>query len=331
MDFSAGRPDCPKRMVFGPCGGVRDGGGCEVSDLRCVFLDQPLVEWPGPARAAVPLRDGGPTVLVDLSVTPYDPGSVRRVVGILAPSSDGLLIGEHANSPDFPPTMFARRVLDAGGRPWTTLACRDRNRVVLEQELAGLAAVGVDGVLCVTGDARGPGVRPGATQVFDLDGTRLTALAAGAGLRVAVPESPEAPPAGARPARVAVKERAGADLCVLNHVRSPRRVAEFVAAAREAGATLPFVAAVAVYTDERSARVLQRFPGLFLDDAVVERVLAAPDPRAAGIAAAVTEARALLAIDGVVGVNLSGMGSDKGIEDGALVKAAIADELREAG
>jgi 5,10-methylenetetrahydrofolate reductase len=332
MDHLAGHLGCPKRMIFGPCGGVRDDGGCEVADHRCVFLDQPLVEWPGPetSRPGIPLADCRPAVLADLSVDAYDPASVRRIVGILAPSADGLLIGEHANRPDFPPTMFAAEVLSAGGRPWTTLACRDRNRVVLEQELAGLAAVGVDGVLCVTGDARGPGVRPGVTQVFDLDGTRLAALAAAAGLTVAVPESPEAPPVELRPGRVVVKQRAGAQLCVLNHVRSPRRVAEFVAAALAAGATVPFVAAVAVYTDERSARVLQRFPGLHLDDAAVERVLTAPDPRAAGIAAAVAEARALLAIDGVVGVNLSGLGSDRGTDDGALVKAAIADELREA-
>jgi len=164
-------------MVFGPCGGVRDDGGCEVADHRCVFLDGPLVQWPGPAASRPEVLAAGPLVLTDLSVDAYDPGSVRRVVGILAPSSDGLLIGEHANRPDFPPTMFAAEVRDAGGRPWTTLACRDRNRVVLEQELAGLAAVGVDGVLCVTGDARGPGVRPGVTQVFDLDGPRLAALA----------------------------------------------------------------------------------------------------------------------------------------------------------
>ncbi|MFC7571210.1 hypothetical protein ACFQX8_01275 [Klenkia terrae] len=55
-------------------------------------------------------------------------------------------------------------MLAAGGRPWVTLACRDRNRLVLEQELAGLALVGVDGVLCVTGDGRGPGVRPGSPR-----------------------------------------------------------------------------------------------------------------------------------------------------------------------
>ncbi|MCW2705043.1 MAG: Methylenetetrahydrofolate reductase [Blastococcus sp.] len=325
---------CPKRMVFGPCGGVRDDGRCELDEHPCVFLDEPLVRWPDPpVQPMTPstLLDRAayaPVVLADLSVTPFDPASVRRVVGVLAPVSDGLLVGEHANRPDFPPTMFAAEVIAAGGRVWTTLACRDRNRVVLEQELAGLAAVGVDGVLCVTGDGRGASVRPGVTQVFDLDGIRLAALAAGMGLPVAVPEAPEAPPVDLRPARVAQKQRAGAQVCVLNHASSPARVAAFVAAARAAGATLPFVAGVAVYTDEPSARVLQRFPGLHLDGAVVGQVLSAPDPRAAGIAAAVAEARALLAIPGVVGVNLSGTGSSGGVDDGAQVKAEVATQLR---
>jgi methylenetetrahydrofolate reductase (NADPH) len=334
MDGS-GRPGCPKRMVFGPCGGVRDDGRCEVAEHPCAFLGEPLPRWPGDARmptatgsALMSAAQQRPVVLADLSVAPFDRSSIRRVVAELAPVADGLLAGEHADRPDFPPALLAAEVRAAGGTPWTTLACRDRNRVVLEQELAGLAAVGADGVLCVTGDARGPGVRAGASQVFDLDGTRLAALAADAGLAVAVPESPEAPPTDLRPGRVAGKQRAGAQLCVLNHVSTPERVTRFVAAARAAGATLPFVAGVAVYTDERSARVLQRFPGLRLDAAVVERVLAATDPRAAGIAAAVAEARALLAVPGVVGVNLSGMGSAAGEDDGARVKAAIAAELK---
>jgi 5,10-methylenetetrahydrofolate reductase len=324
-------------MVYGPCGGVRADERCEVAEHRCVFLDEPAPVWDGVPPGPVPPPPGSllerartrPVVLTDLTVAPYDRASLRRVVGVLGPVSDGLLAGEHANRPDLPPTQMAAEVRDAGGRPWTTLACRDRNRVVLEQELAGLAAVGVDAVLCVTGDARGPGVRPGVTQVFDLDGPRLTALATAAGLSAAVPESPSAPPVHLRPARVAEKQRAGAQVCVLNHVRTPAQVAGFVAAARAAGATLPFVAAVAVYTDERSARVLQRFPGLQVDDAAVERVLAAPDPRAAGVAAAAEEARALLAVPGVVGVNLSGLASGGGEDDGARVKAAVAEQVRE--
>ncbi|WP_448625769.1 methylenetetrahydrofolate reductase C-terminal domain-containing protein [Geodermatophilus sp. URMC 64] len=336
MDDAAGRLGCPKRMVFGPCGGVRDDGRCEVAEHACVFVDAPLVTWDDLPEPVPPPRPGGlldrarsgPVVLADLTVAPFDRGSLRRVVEVLSPVADGLLIGEHANRPDFPPTMFAAEALAAGGRLWTTLACRDRNRVVLEQELTGLAALGVDGVLCVTGDARGVSVRPGVSQVFDLDGTRLAALAARAGLSAAVAESPEAPPVDLRPARVVQKQRAGAALCVLNHVGTPARVAAFVAAARAAGATLPFLAGVAVYTDERSARVLQSFPGLHLDGDAVERVLAAPDPREAGIAAAVEEARALLAVPGVVGVNLSGLASAAGEDDGARVKAEVAGRIR---
>ena len=268
------RVGCPKRMVFGPCGGVRDDGRCELAEHPCVFLDAPLVPLAGPPRAAgdrasAAARPGGAR-----------PGRARGPVrhpvrpGLGAPrrrrprarSRTGCSSASTPTGPTSRRRCSPPRCIAAGGRVWTTLACRDRNRVVLEQELAGLAAVGVDGVLCVTGDGRGASVRPGVTQVFDLDGVRLAALAAGMGLPVAVPESPEAPPVGLRPARVAEKQRAGAQLCVLNHVSSPARVAEFVAAARAAGATLPFVAGVAVYTDEPSARVLQRFPGLHLDD-----------------------------------------------------------------
>ncbi len=324
-------------MVFGPCGGVRDDGRCEVAEHDCVFLAPPLPRWTAARLPAPTARPGGllqrarrgPVVLTDLTVTPFDRASVRAVVGALAPVSDALLIGEHQGRPDFPPSLMAEEVLDAGGRPWTTLACRDRNRLVLEQELAGLAAVGVDGVLCVTGDGRQPGARPEVSSVFDLDGTRLTALATAAGLSAAVAESPGAPPHAVRPTRVADKQRAGAQLCVLNHVAGPAELAAFTAAARAAGATLPFVASVAVYTDERSARVLQRFPGLRLDPAVVERVLAAPDTVVAGVQAAVAEARALLAVPGVVGVNLSGLASAHGVETAAAVKAAVATRIRE--
>jgi hypothetical protein len=113
---------------------------------------------------------------------------------------------------------------------------------------------------------------------------------------------------------------------VLNHVATPGHLAAFAAAARAAGCTLPLVPGVAVYTDERSAAVLD-LPGLRLDRSQVAAVLAAPDPVAAGVAAAVREARALLAVDGVVGVNLSGLASDRGELYAAKVKAEVAREV----
>lgn len=319
-------------MHHGPCGGVRADLSCEVRDVPCPFgaLDAP-VPWAGrvAVRRPVPaLVASSPAVLTDLSVPPFDRAALRRAVRTLAGSCDGLLVGEHQHRPDFPPTLMSALIRDAGGAPVITLTCRDRNRVVLDQELAGLAEVGVEAVFCATGDARAPGVRPEVTQVFDLDGTQLAAHAAAAGLTVGVPESPDAPPRRLRPARLAEKQRAGAQFAVLNHAGSPAALGEFAARARAAGSTLPLVAGVAVYTDERSAAVLDAFPGLHLDPARVTAVLGAADPVAAGIAEAVAEARALLAVDGVVGVNLSGLATGRGPDEGAAIKAAIGRELR---
>jgi methylenetetrahydrofolate reductase (NADPH) len=200
--------------------------------------------------------------------------------------------------------------------------------VVLEQELNGLRHLNVDAVLCVTGDARAYDVRPDVTQVFDLDGPRLAALAASVGMTAAVPETPAAPPRDLRPARLAQKQRAGAAVAVLNHA-AVGTVTAFMAGAAQAGVTIPVIAGVAVFTDEPSAAVLSALPGLELDPAAIAAVLAAPDPVEAGIAAAAREAAALLAIPGIVGVNLSGLGSARGYEYAATVKAEAARRIRE--
>jgi 5,10-methylenetetrahydrofolate reductase len=327
---------CPKRMTYGPCGGVRADGGCEMATIPCVFVGAPLATWAEPVPDTPPTTANStllataqerPVVLTDLTVNPFDADSVARITEILAPASDALLVGEHQNRPDFPPALLAGLIRRSGGVPWMTLTCRDRNRLVLEQELAGLLAVSADGVLCVTGDGRAHGTRAGVTQVFDLDGPRLAALASSMGVPVAVAESPQSQPRHLRPQRVALKQQAGADVCFLNHVGSPREVADFVAAAWAAGATVPFVAGVAVYTDERSAAILQAFPGLDLDSTTVVRVLEAANPRIAGIDAAVAEGRALLEVPGVVGVNISGLASSSGLEHAAQIKAEVGREI----
>lgn len=129
-------------------------------------------------------------ILTDFSSEPYSVPAHAAVAAILAPVSDAVLVGEHQDRPDFPPAQLASILQQAGARPWITLSCRDRNRVVLEQELRGLRELGVGAVLCVTGDARAYDVRPDVTQVFDLDGPRLAALAASTGMTAAFRRRP---------------------------------------------------------------------------------------------------------------------------------------------
>jgi 5,10-methylenetetrahydrofolate reductase len=284
------------------------------------------VPWSGPEVAAVAAR--APLILTDFSCAPFDPDDVAATAAILAPACDAVLVGEHQNRPDFPPVLMSRLLLDCGVTPWITLSCRDRNRVVLEQELRGLKHTGAHTVFCVTGDGRGYDVRPDVTQTFDLDGPRLVALAASLGMVAAVPETPTAPPVDARPGRLLQKQRAGASLAVLNHVTAPADVARFVAAARSDGLTIPVIAAVAVFTDVVSAAVLQGLPGLELDQRVVDGVVTASDPVEAGIEAAVNEARELLSIDGVDGVNISGLASGTGTRVGARIKAEVGVRVR---
>ncbi len=230
---------------------------------------------------------------------------VRPYVGAV----DALLLGEHQDRSDLPSLLSVGVVADEGLKPWVTISCRDRNRAVIEADLHGYAELEVFAVHCVTGDARAPYLRPDITQVFDLDSVRLTDLVARRGLSPSVAETPLAPPVAARPARTATKCVAGAQYCFVNHSGGPEPVRRFVAAALAAGAHVGFIPCVAVITDPDVAHMLAALPGVVIDPEQVRAITVAPDPVEAGIAAAVASAQAMLAIPGVVGVNLSGPGT----------------------
>ncbi len=323
---------CPKEMTYGPCGGVAPDGGCETGAGRCAFLGVPLPRWSGqaapePADAFAGMRR--PLVIADLPARALDLASLRECAAAVSGAVDAVLLGDHGGERvQFPPALRAHWVQAQGVRVWAGLNCRDRNRVALEGELAGLAEVGVAGVHCVTGDHPALGHRADAKPVFDLDSTRLAALASAAGLPVSVAENPGAPPVDGRAARLAEKVRAGATACFVNHTTGPAAVGAFTAAALAAGATVPFVACVPIVLDEATAGVLRSFTGLALPPGYVEGILGARDPLRAGVAAAVALSQALLEVPGVRGVNLSGGGGPGSALPPPVVAGALAAVAR---
>jgi methylenetetrahydrofolate reductase (NADPH) len=323
-------------MVFGPCGGVRPGGECEVGGIPCPFVDRPPVRVDGAAMARTgPGGQGGPG---DVTGAPLVIVDARPLEATLEAATqlghehrdwcDAVLLGEHHDRVDLPGSVIAYAARQAGARPWVTLACRDRNAVALESELAACRALEIDVVHCVTGDLRAPHVRPGTTPVFDLDGPRLARMAAGMGLTVSVAESPLAEPTAVRPLRAADKSKAGASWCFVNVGIGAEALDTFIRAARAAGSTMRFIACVAAFTDEEGATRLARLPGVGLDRDEVRRVLDAPRPVEAGIDRTVAEARALLQVDGVDGIDLSGPAATTSAADRVAVMRAIAERLR---
>ncbi len=67
----------------------------------------------------------------------------------------------------------SRILLDKGVEPILQMSCRDRNRIGLQSDVLGAAALGIKNILCITGDHQLMGNHPQARGVFDIDSFQL--------------------------------------------------------------------------------------------------------------------------------------------------------------
>ena len=140
---------------------------------------------------------------------------------------------------------------NAGLNPIYQATCRDRNRLALQSDLLGAAAMGIDNILCLTGDHTKMGDHPGAKPVFDLDSVSLLYAASQleqgrdlAGLEL-VGEPPKfakgavvSPISDSVDAQLAKMERkvmAGADYFQTQAVFEPEKFIKFMERAKEFG------------------------------------------------------------------------------------------------
>ena len=140
---------------------------------------------------------------------------------------------------------------NAGLTPIYQATCRDRNRIALQSDLLGAAAMGIDNILCLTGDHTRMGDHPGAKPVFDLDSVSLlyTASQLEKGYDLSGNELVGEPPKFAKgavvspisdsvDAQLAKMERkvmAGADYFQTQAVFEPEKFIKFMEAAKQFG------------------------------------------------------------------------------------------------
>jgi len=96
-------------------------------------------------------------------------------IAVLADTVDVVgLTDNHAGQPRMSPLAAVALAREQGVGTIVHVSCRDRNRLALQSQVVGAAALGAEGVLCMQGDPVA-----GVDHVADMTATELIARAPG--------------------------------------------------------------------------------------------------------------------------------------------------------
>jgi 5,10-methylenetetrahydrofolate reductase len=180
------------------------------------------------------------------------------------------------------------------------MTCRDRNRVVMQGDLLGAAILGIQNVLCLTGDPPGTGDHPEAKAVNDVDVVSLVSLAkrlttgndmAGNKLQgapslcIGAVANPGAKAQEAELDKLRKKVAAGAQFIQTQAVYESSQYAHFTR--QVPGLDAAMIAGIIFLKSAKQARYMnERIPGIHVPDALIAEIDAASDKEAASVAIA---------------------------------------------
>jgi methylenetetrahydrofolate reductase (NADPH) len=240
----------------------------------------------------------------------------------------------------------AALLLQDGIEPILQLACRDRNRIALQSDLLGAAALGIENLLLLRGDDPGAGDQPDAKPVFDIDSIALTEVArrmrderqlmsgqkvsGTARFLIGTADSPLDPPAGWKPTRLKAKIEAGAQFAQTQFCMDAKVAAAYARCLADNGlGDFPLLVGIAPLRSARSAQwIREKLPGSIIADAVVERLEHAADPATEGRKACLELVEELCTVPGVAGVHIMAPGSSAGLAEVVAEAASIARRRR---
>ena len=224
-----------------------------------------------------------------------------------------------------------------GIEPILQFNCRDSNRIALQSELMGAAALGIRNLLLLKGDDPKQGDQPDAKPVFDYDTAMLTKVAVAmrdngelptgrkvggkAQFFVAAADLPIDPPAGWQPKSLKSKIEAGCEFVQTQFCMDAGVARRYMARLAEHGVRLPFLIGISPLRSAKSARWMkEKLFGTIIPDAMVARLESASDPATEGRKLCVELMRELASIPGVAGVHIMAPGNEAAIAD--VIRAA---------
>jgi methylenetetrahydrofolate reductase (NADPH) len=273
------------------------------------------------------LRSGRFAVTAELDAPDSaDPADVYKNALVLAEVCDAINATDGAGANCHMSSMGCCALLTrAGYEPILQVGCRDRNRIAIQADLLGAAAMGVKNVLCLTGDDVTAGDQPEAKRVFDLDSIQLLQVARMmrdqglflSGRKITTPprlflgaaENPFAPPYDWRPPRLAKKVAAGAQFIQTQYCFDIPLFERFMGGVRDLGLheKVYLLVGVGPLRSAKAAEFMRsRVPGVWIPDRLVDRMAKTPKQQQAeeGKRICIEIIQQVRAIEGVHGVHV---------------------------
>jgi 5,10-methylenetetrahydrofolate reductase len=213
-------------------------------------------------------------------------------------------------------------VRSAGLEPIVQMTGRDRNRIALQADVLGAAAIGIENFVFMSGDDPKLGNHPDAVNVKDLDGVGLVKMAVGMRdearflsgdeIKPATPKmvigataSPFTKPMETDLAKTLEKIAAGAEFLQTQPVFDLPTFSRWLVEVRRGGVRdVPILAGVLILRSAEQAERLAKLPGLAFGPDAIARMKKAADAETEGMAIAVELVKELKALPGVRGVHL---------------------------
>lgn len=203
------------------------------------------------------------------------------------------------------------------------ISCRDKNRIAIQGDILGGAAMGVANMLCLSGDGVQTGDHPQAKPVFDLDCMSLLEIARNmrdqstfqSGRKLDSPPhvflgaaaNPFVEPYDWRPLRLAKKIAAGAQFIQTQYCYDVDRLKQYMQVARDNGLDEKAFILVGVgpMASARTASwIRDNVPGVHIPDAIINRLKGADDQKKEGRQLCIDLIHEIREIKGVNGVHI---------------------------
>jgi len=231
-----------------------------------------------------------------------------------------------------------------GYAPVMQISCRDQNRIAIQGNVLGAAAMGVNNILCLTGDGVQAGDQPGAKPVFDLDCMSLlttikmmrdesTFLS---GRKITEPPhiflgaaaNPFAPPHDFRVGRLAKKIAAGAQFVQTQYCFDMPMMTDYMNRVRDQGLDEKcfILAGVGPLASAKSARWIRaNVPGIHIPDSVIARLEGALDQKREGRNICIEIIQQVREMAGISGIHVMAYRQEEHVADIVHMSGVLRD------